>query len=274
MTSTRSSFHQPTKRDTTALAFLIAMGFALAMTAGASLTAAGTGKLVEVVQALGFGRTTAIEMEQHRQAAGAAKLEDTLRVVIEEIEAVKQRDAVAHADPAVAIHLATLDSELALIKTETAALRAAQGETLVVGAVSRGLIDDIKADLAHGELVTGELRSSLDDRDRSQQAAMADIGNRVDRLEHLVAVGEPTGSVGPAASPKRHRDRPRLSGWSVQSGWSMVNAQDGRAVLAGQSGTFEVAPGTFVPGLGRVAAVRHHAGHWIVVTDQGTVTQR
>ncbi len=263
MTSNQSHFNRSSKPDAAAVAFLIAMGFALALTAGASLTASGIGKLPEILHALGFGRETAIVAEQKRQAATVGKLEATLHMALEEIATVREQVAAARTDPAVEARLASLDSALARIRTETAELREARDEALA----------DLKAGLAQADLMIGGLRSSIDDRDRSQRTAIAEFGQRVDRLERSAAAAEPAGTIGPAASVTRHRGRQRLSGWTVRSAWSAHNPREGRAMLSGQNGTFEVAAGTLVPGLGRVESVRQRASRWIVVTEKGTISQ-
>src|SRR5215831_14286574 len=57
------------KSDFTALSLLIGMVLAVAVTGGASFSAAGSGALQQGLRALGFGRDTEIQAEQRKQAS-------------------------------------------------------------------------------------------------------------------------------------------------------------------------------------------------------------
>src|SRR5262249_47545872 len=81
--------------------------------------------------------------------------------------------------------------------------------------------------------------------------------------------GDLTASIPPqrpaAAPPRKRHMMASISGWSVRE------ANQGRAVLASGIGAFEVAPGTIVPGLGRVDAIRQQRGCWVVSTARGAL---
>lgn len=347
---TESDFLPPPRRDKAATAFLVAMGLALTVAAGASLSAVATGAFQQAMQAVGFGRAEAIADEQRRQAAevdqvqqvvgdlkGAvarleryhphlsrelAKLQTRIEksgqtdvAIINRIgglfadhatlkaEMVALRgaasEAASRAEAAVTERLAKLDSDVSALRSEVAgtdrfawidadlstlrrelsAIKLDAGEA-GADAPWRAHVDDLNANLARVGIDVGTLRSSLDAREKAQRsvieaqraeikvqhANIAAIANRIDRLERIAAARDATGSV--SVKPPRNRDRRALSGWSVHT------AGSDSAVITGASGTYEVKPGTIVPGLGRIADLRQRGKRWIVVTDKGVIAER
>src|SRR3954454_12281848 len=63
------------RRDTTAMALLMAMGLAVALTGGAGLSAFGSGALQETLRLIGIGQDGATAEEQQRQARSIAELQ-------------------------------------------------------------------------------------------------------------------------------------------------------------------------------------------------------
>jgi hypothetical protein len=99
-------------------------------------------------------------------------------------------------------------------------------------------------------------------------AKLAKITEALDRLERRVAT-ETTGSIGTrqAASAKpKQQDRP-----PVVTGWVLHDVYNGRALVEGRGGLYEVRPGDDVPGLGRIKEVRRQDGRWVVVTSRGLI---
>ena len=249
------------KRDSTALAFLIAMGIALATTAGVALTA-GTGTLRGGTGSVAVDNDAAAAAAPAQPAPDIVRLEDRLEDLLGEIEILKSRPA-GSADPTVEERLNQLAEELAQVKADTKRL-----QTGLETASWRDEIGTFRANFANTDIELSKLRASLDERDESRRHALADLSRRLDRLERVVASNEETGSI--AASAAHHRARPAHSG---VAGWSVQDGQFDHAVIAGPTARYAVWPGTFVPGLGRVVSVRERAGRWIVVTDKGTITQ-
>ena len=58
------------------------------------------------------------------------------------------------------------------------------------------------------------------------------------------------------------------------AGWSVVEAQNGRALLASRGELFEVRPGIPLPGLGRIEEIRREGDKWVVLTTKGLITQQ
>ncbi len=118
-----------------------------------------------------------------------------------------------------------------------------------------------------GECGIALLRTSIDDISARTDKQIATVNKRLDRLESLVeGRGEVTGSI--TRTPARKRShRANLTDWSAQEVL-------GDVILTGRTGSFEARPGTIVPGLGRVEAVRHEDGRSIVVTNRGQIVTR
>ncbi len=45
-------------------------------------------------------------------------------------------------------------------------------------------------------------------------------------------------------------------------------------MIQGRNGILEVLPGEFIPGLGRIEAIRRQDGHWVVMTSRGLIVER
>jgi hypothetical protein len=70
----------------------------------------------------------------------------------------------------------------------------------------------------------------------------------------------------PATPPKSEAGRlPTLEGWVLR------DVAQGAALIDGRRGIYEVYAGDFIPGLGRIDAVRRQDGRWVVVTSRGLI---
>ena len=74
-----------------------------------------------------------------------------------------------------------------------------------------------------------------------------------------------------AATPKSEVGR-----LPTVDGWYLADVGYGGALIRNQSrrGTYEVYAGDFIPGLGRIDAIRKQDGHWVVVTSKGLIVAR
>ena len=72
-----------------------------------------------------------------------------------------------------------------------------------------------------------------------------------------------------AATPKTEVGR-----LPTVDGWYLADVGYGGALIRNRRGTYEVYAGDFVPGLGRIDAVRKQDGRWVVVTSKGLVVAR
>jgi hypothetical protein len=288
--------------------FLIAMGFGLATTSGAILTAVGTGDLQELVRSLSGEPAADPVADQLQQTATIARLENDVRTLIDEISDLKAQRQAAPNDPTVTEHFARIDAELAQLRNETrqvssdtgqlkmltaqlgndtaqlksvtTQLRIETGElrtsldTVATALPGRDRIEDMQSKLGQANANIDAMRSSLDASDHTHRKDVLEIGRRVDRLEHTVTAAEVTGSIGSAPHRRSFNGVRRASTSHDLPGWSVQITDYGAAMISGQTGSYEVTPGTFVPGIGRVTSVQRRANRWMVVTEKGKIIQR
>jgi hypothetical protein len=103
------------------------------------------------------------------------------------------------------------------------------------------------------------LRERLDRSETAQAALTAEIGKLATSVAALPVSAETTGSVAPAAAP------------AVARGWVLWRVRDGRALVHGTGGYYEVVPGSRIPGLGVVRKITREDGGWVVTTDNGRI---
>jgi hypothetical protein len=171
-----------------------------------------------------------------------------------EIKTEQRRQAMA---------LAGFEASLGAVRSEVATLNARSdiGQTLRQDAVQ------LNSGAGVEQAEVAGLRSSLDAHEERNRHEFIAVNKRLDWLETLIYSPDVTGSVSPATPPRRGRQ-------SAASGWFVLHAEDGVAVLSGKTGTIDVTPGFVIPELGRVAAIRQEGRHWVVVTDKATIRER
>ena len=89
---------------------------------------------------------------------------------------------------------------------------------------------------------------------------------------------EVTGSVTPqavaAASPAPATpSKPEVGRMPTVEGWTLADVGYGGALIRNRRGTYEVYAGDYVPGVGRIDAIRRQEGQWVVVTSKGLITR-
>jgi hypothetical protein len=68
--------------------------------------------------------------------------------------------------------------------------------------------------------------------------------------------------------------KPEVARLPTVEGWVLRDVARGGALIDGRKGIYEVYAGDFVPGLGRIDAVRRQDGRWVVVTSKGLIVAR
>jgi hypothetical protein len=116
-----------------------------------------------------------------------------------------------------------------------------------------------------------ERLDSLEHAEADHATKLSQLAESIDKLDkRSSAAPEITGSI--AAPPQASTslaDAPILNDWIVQE----VHA--GRAMVESRyGGYFLVGPGSVLPGLGRVEAVKRQNGAWIVVTARGIIVSQ
>lgn len=185
MTKTKQSEAASTapasKRDTTALVLLGAMFIALAMIGSASLSAVGPSALQDIVNAIGFGRSAAIEAEQRRQAAVLDALSEMVHTVSADVGTLTTRGKLAvQNDVAVSDRFSLIDADIAALVAEIRSLRTNPSDTSETGSIA------INSGLKTAQTDILDLRSSFDAHEQTYRKDMATMTKRIDRLEQLV----------------------------------------------------------------------------------------
>lgn len=99
------------------------------------------------------------------------------------------------------------------------------------------------------------------------------------------AAKEATGSLGstPAQQTVAALAAPKIDPKDVKTevgrlptldDWVLRDVAYGGALIGGRRGVYEVYAGDFIPGLGRVDAIRRQDGRWVVVTSRGLIVAR
>jgi hypothetical protein len=84
-------------------------------------------------------------------------------------------------------------------------------------------------------------------------------------------------AAAPAVPPKsgvKSEVKPEVARLPTVDGWALTDVGYGGAMIENRRGTYEVYAGDFVPGLGRIDAIRKQDGHWVVVTQKGLILSR
>ncbi len=140
------------------------------------------------------------------------------------------------------------------------------------------------------------LKSKLDAVKTETSGALAEISNKVDRLQHDPALKQmaerldriekqtalPTGSVGPMLKAATQNRNPSLEAktqpaaeprkrLALITDWVVRDVYDGVALVENARGSMEVALGDEIPGAGTVKAIERRGGGWIVITSRGLV---
>jgi hypothetical protein len=82
-----------------------------------------------------------------------------------------------------------------------------------------------------------------------------------------------TANAGPAQVPLP-APKPEVARLPTVEGWVLRDVGNGRALIEGRQGIFEVYAGDPIPGLGRIDAIRKQDGRWVVITSRGLIVGR
>jgi hypothetical protein len=108
-------------------------------------------------------------------------------------------------------------------------------------------------------------------------AQLAHIADAVDRLGKLSAASpETTGSIALVAPPALAAAAPAEAKTTdrLLEDWVLEDVHGNRALVASRyGGEYLVTPGSTLPGVGRVDAVKRQDGQWVVLTARGMITE-
>lgn len=165
----------------------------------------------------------------------------------------------------------------------------------------------LKAGLEHtskiGMSQFNKTSDRLDRLERAQAAPAAKLSETSDK-SHALPVPPPvlaaapatapaskevTGSIGTApqqvaaaaAAPKNDSKidakpdaKAEVGRLPTVDGWVLRDVAYGGALINGRRGVYEVYAGDYIPGLGRIDAIRRQDGRWVVVTSKGLIVAR
>jgi hypothetical protein len=228
----------PARSNPVVFTLLMTAALAGAVLAGASLTGVANGSVHDLLRGAGFGRNGEIMAEQRRQALALQKMAKEVSGARADVAALNAR-----VDEAENLYQEAVNA---------APAAASDRPDPASGLPSRS--GDLEFDLA-------ALRSSLDDQAERNRNEFHAVNKRVDWLEKVIY--GPEGAVQPAGTAP-HRPRRQLA-----RGWRVLHAENGAAVISGRRGAVDVTPGSKVPDLGRITAIRQERGRWVVVTENG-----
>ncbi len=137
----------------------------------------------------------------------------------------------------------------------------------------RGTIARLSSDIA-------ALKVTLDASGKSASVQIAKIADRFERAEKAQA--EPAAKLARIAEAvdRLEKKPPEVTGSSVDKqqqkppvleGWVLRDIYDGRALVESRNGLFEIAPGSNLPGVGRIENIKRQDGRWVVVTPKGLI---
>jgi len=148
-------------------------------------------------------------------------------------------------------------------------------------------IQALKENVVQARVDLAALKVSVESATRSANAQFTRVGERIERVERLQ--GEPATKLNKAIETLERLSRDATAGQSKEvtgsvapqagvptkpgavEGWVVRDVHRGTALIEGRMGVIEVDQGDFVPGLGRVDAIRKQDGRWVVVTSKGTI---
>jgi hypothetical protein len=153
-----------------------------------------------------------------------------------------------------------------------AIMRPAADEPSATATLSKGSLSLLSADIA-------SLKASVEASGKVAKAQAQQLADRIERVEKAASEAAKTAKLVEPADKKTQapeitgsiplpKDAPRAS---VLPGWVLRDVSGGRAMIENRYGLYEVGPGSNVPGLGYIEAIRRQDGRWVVVTPRGII---
>lgn len=102
-------------------------------------------------------------------------------------------------------------------------------------------------------------------------AAQASPKEVTGSVPQIVASATPSASASPVPPTP---PKPEIGRLPTVEGWTLTDVAYGSALIRGRHGTFEVFAGDYIPGIGRIDAIRRQDGQWVVVTSKGLIVAR
>jgi hypothetical protein len=228
MIPSEKSARRAPKSDITALALMIGMILAVAVTSGATFSAAGSGALQQGLRALGFGRDTEIRAEQRKHSTALAEIERIIGRMDREIGGLTTRVARAESSETGAQEsLEQLHGGLAALNADMKELRARS--EAAGNEAWRKPVDHLNTAVAgtRGDIIS--LRSSIDAYEHMRRNDIGALSKRIERLEKTIATRDAVASIPDAPAPRAAEKPPAGGGFRGLLGLRGSGAADGGA---------------------------------------------
>lgn len=252
-------------------ALFIAVTIVCALGASAMLTTASrggldlddwTGAVSSLLSSVGLGASASTQPDEASMAAVERDIGTTNANV--DFLATVVRDSATSTNR----ELAQVYSEITSLKGEVSTLRA---QTDAAAKAVSARVDDLAGTLvtAHQEVGTlranvGLLQTAMDDVSVMHDRDADNISKRLAKIEDVISIrADVTASIPRQSFPPLPRKR------AVRAGtWTATETSTGLYMVKGPTGTYEVVIGSYVPGLGRIDAVRHLDGKLMLMTGK------
>jgi hypothetical protein len=177
-----------------------------------------------------------------------------------------------------------LEAAVARIDADILALKAGLEQTSKTGMAQFNKTSDRleRIEKAEGEPAAklAKLSEAVEKLRTAQQAAPAaavttasaapkDVTGSVTPPQGAAPLPVPAAQAAAPATPKTEVGR-----LPTVDGWYLADVGYGGALIQNRRGTYEVYAGDFIPGLGRIDAIRKQDGRWVVVTAKGLIVAR
>jgi hypothetical protein len=132
----------------------------------------------------------------------------------------------------------------------------------------------MRKSIAHLTKEIATLKAGVETANRN---ATSQIGKIADRIATLDRAPETTGSINKTVAPAPVAPQAAIETPlppvkpQIVKGWSVHEARNGMILVEGGGDLFEVAPGSPLPGLGRVESIKRDNGHIVVATSKGLI---
>jgi hypothetical protein len=181
-----------------------------------------------------------------------------------------------------------LEASIARIDSDVLALKAGLEHTSKASVSqfnkTSDRLDKIEKAQAEPNAKLAKLTEAVDKLRAAPPAAAAPIQAAVTPAAAKEVTGSITTPAGAAplpaqvatapAGPLKPDVKPEVNRLPQVDGWKLADVGYGGALIENRRGTYEVYAGDFIPGLGRIDAIRKQDGHWVVVTSKGLILPR
>ncbi len=134
-----------------------------------------------------------------------------------------------------------------------------------------GEIKALKDGVGEGSRAAAGGLASLEDRLAGAEAAQADLKAQIASLSKGLSREEPAATAPVSREITGSINRGNLP---VATDWVLWRVRNGRALVQGNGGYFEVVPGSQLPGLGLVQRIVKQDGRWMVLTRNAAIVAR